>query len=83
MSVYLHDNEDYRYEVYDAEDYMLDDGDGYVALDSAIESALENGGYIIRQAFFEFDSNGILIIDDLPISEEIVWTREEDKHVPF
>ena len=52
---YSHD-EDYTYEVMDADDKVLDSN--YVALDAAIEYAKANGGAVINKQFWSLDDEG-------------------------
>ena len=61
---------DYRYEIYNAEKYLI--GDCFVALDSAIEFALENDGAYIERVYYPMDEHGFLDYDE-PMNKHVIW----------
>ena len=67
---------DYHYEICGREGTIIEDG--YVALDSAIEYALENNGYKINRIYLPLDENGQLDYGAEVISSETVWEKQTD-----
>ena len=65
---------DYRYEIFGKTGELLDDG--YVSLDAAVEYALENDGYSVKQMWYPLDELGYVDCDDNKlIASEVVWER--------
>jgi hypothetical protein len=68
-------DEDYRYEVLNETGGILDGGDGYVCLETAIEHALKKGGDTVHKVWFSLDKDGNIDYEAGIISDEIVWEK--------
>jgi hypothetical protein len=70
--------ENYRYEICNKKHRIIDGGDGYCCLDTAIEYALENGGEYIEQVWFSTNEYGEFDVDDFNvIDSKEVWRRDK------
>ena len=64
---------DCRYEICDADGEILDTD--YVCLDSAIEYALQHGGYSINQIWAPLNNDGEYDYTAETIAAEVAWQR--------
>ena len=65
-------DKDYRYDVYDENNYLIDDN--YVSLEAAIDYAMDFEGIIIRKAWYYLDENDSVDFDR-HVEDEDVWTK--------
>ena len=65
-------DKDYRYDIYDKSNYIIDDN--YVCLEVAIDHALANAGVVVRKAWYYLDENRDIDFDR-HIEDEDVWVR--------
>jgi hypothetical protein len=67
--------QDYNYEIRGADGEFIEDG--FVALDSAVDYAVENGGYTINRVWLPLDGYGGLDYEAEIIAAEKMWERTE------